>query len=92
TRNVKTNETSALDTDGVFVYVGLLPTTKIFEGQVDMDDNGYIITAHHQRTSAPGVFAAGDVQNPDFRQVVVAAGSGAMAAMAVEKSLSHYPG
>ena len=91
-RNVKTGETSALDTDGVFVYVGLLPATKIFEGQVDMDDDGYIITDRQQRTSVPGVFAAGDVQNPDFRQVVVAAGSGAMAAMAAEKSMSLYPG
>jgi len=90
-RNVKTNETSALDTDGVFVYVGLIPATKIFEGQLDIDDNGYIITDHHQQTSARGVFAAGDVQNPDFRQVVVAAGSGAMAAMAAERFLAGLP-
>ncbi|MFQ6101183.1 MAG: thioredoxin-disulfide reductase [Anaerolineae bacterium] len=88
-RNVKTDETSVLDTDGVFVYIGLIPATKIFKGQVDMDDNGYIITDHRQRTSAQGVFAAGDVQNPEFRQIVVAAGAGAMAAMEVNRFLGR---
>ena len=86
-RNVKTAETSVLDTDGVFVYIGLIPSTKVFQGQLDLDDNGYIITDRNQRTSVRGVFAAGDVHNPDFRQVVVAAGSGAVAAMGVSRFL-----
>ena len=88
-RNVKTGETSVIDTDGVFVYVGLVPSTKIFQGQLDLNDDGYIVTNREQQTSVPGVFAAGDVQNPDFRQAVVAAGSGAMAAMAVDRFLSR---
>jgi thioredoxin reductase (NADPH) len=88
-RNVKTGETSTIDTDGVFIYVGLIPATRIFEGQVDLDANGYVITGRGQRTSVPGVFAAGDVQNPDFRQAVVAAGSGAVAAMAADRFLAE---
>jgi thioredoxin reductase (NADPH) len=59
-RNVKTGEISAIDTDGVFIYIGLIPATKIFEGQVDLDANGYVITDRGLRTSVPGVFAAGD--------------------------------
>jgi len=86
-RNVKTGEISTIETDGVFVYIGLIPATKVFKGQVDLDANGYVITDQRQRTNVPGVFAAGDVQNPDFRQAVVAAGSGAVAAMAASRSL-----
>jgi thioredoxin reductase (NADPH) len=87
-RNVKTGETAQIEADGVFVYVGLLPGTKIFAGQVALDENGYVVTDRRQQTSMPGVFAAGDVQNPDFRQVVVAAGSGAMAAIEAERFLA----
>ena len=90
-RNVKTDATSVLETDGVFVYIGLIPSTKILEGQLDLDENGYVTTDREQRTSVPGVFAAGDVQNPNFRQAVVAAGSGAMAAMAVDRFLAGIP-
>jgi thioredoxin reductase (NADPH) len=88
-RNVKTGETSRIDTDGVFIYVGLIPATKVFEGQVELDADGYVVTGRGQRTSVPGVFAAGDVQNPDFRQAVVAAGSGAVAAMAADRFLAE---
>jgi thioredoxin reductase (NADPH) len=87
-RNVKTKETSVISTDGVFVYIGLIPSTRIFEGQVDLDENGYVVTDRQQRTSVPGVYAAGDVQNPNFRQAVIAAGSGAMAAMEVDRYLA----
>jgi thioredoxin reductase (NADPH) len=90
-RNVKTGEISTVDTDGVFIYIGLIPATKIFEGQMDMDDNGYIVTDRQHQTSVPRVFAAGDVQNPNFRQIVVAAGSGAMAAMEAERLLAGLP-
>jgi len=89
-RNVKTGEQSVLSTDGVFIYIGLVPATKIFADQLELDENGYILTDLRQRTSVEGVFAAGDVQNPDFRQAVIAAGSGAMAAMEAERYLSEH--
>jgi thioredoxin reductase (NADPH) len=91
-RNVKTDETSVIKTDGVFVYVGLIPVTRLFEGQLDLNEQGYIVTDLHQRTSVPGVFAAGDVQSPDFRQVVVAAGAGARAAIEADRYLAEAAG
>jgi thioredoxin reductase (NADPH) len=90
-RNVKTDQETVLDADGVFVYVGLIPATKFIAGQVELDPAGYIVTDAHQRTSVPGVFAAGDVQNPEFRQCVVAAGDGATAAIQAERFLSAHP-
>ncbi len=90
-RNVKTGETSVIEADGVFVYVGMRPGTKLFAGQVELDEQGYIVTDRRQHTSVPGVFAAGDVQNPDFRQIVVAAGSGAVAAIEAERFLAEQP-
>lgn len=88
-RNVKTGETSVIEADGVFVYVGMEPKTEIFAGQVELNEAGYIVTDKHQRTSTPGVFAAGDVQDPDYRQVVIAAGSGAVAAIEAERFLAE---
>jgi thioredoxin reductase (NADPH) len=90
-RNVKTGETSVIEADGVFIYVGMKPGTRLFVDQVEMDEQGYIVTDRHQRTSVPGVFAAGDVQSPDFRQVVVAAGSGAVAAIEAGRFLAESP-
>lgn len=80
-RNVKTNEVSTLETDGVFVYIGHVPNTRLFRGQLELDEQGYIITDKRQRTSVPGVFAAGDAQDAIFRQVVTAAGTGSAAAI-----------
>jgi thioredoxin reductase (NADPH) len=80
-RNVKTDEVSTIETDGVFIYIGHVPNTKLFEGQLDLDETGYIITDRRQRTSVPGVFAAGDVQDAIFRQIVTAAGTGSAAAI-----------
>jgi thioredoxin reductase (NADPH) len=91
-RNVKTSEESQIETDGVFVYVGLLPATKIFQGQLELDANGYVITDRRLRASVPGVFAAGDVQSPSFRQAVIAAGSGAQAAMEADRYLAKTTG
>jgi thioredoxin reductase (NADPH) len=88
-RNLKSGAVTEIETDGVFVYVGLVPATKIFEGQLALDENGYIITDREQQTSVPGVFAAGDVQNPNYRQMVIAAGSGAAAAMKAYRYLSE---
>jgi thioredoxin reductase (NADPH) len=90
-RNVKTDEQTVLDADGVFVYVGLIPATKLVADQVELDEAGYIVTDANQRTNIPGVFAAGDVQNPEFRQCVVAAGDGATAAIQAERYLSVHP-
>jgi thioredoxin reductase (NADPH) len=90
-RNVKTDEQTVLDADGVFLYVGLIPATKLVSGQVELDPAGYIITDARQQTNIPGVFAAGDVQNPEFRQCVVAAGDGATAAIQAERFLSAHP-
>jgi thioredoxin reductase (NADPH) len=91
-RNVKTGETSTIETDGVFVYVGLIPGTKLFEGQLELTEAGYIVADAHQRTSVPGVFAAGDVQSPDFRQVVIAAGAGAKAVIEADRYLAETAG
>lgn len=88
-RNLKTGAESVIPTDGVFVYVGLVPNTQMFQSQLDLTADGYIVTDKRQRTSVPGVFAAGDVQDPWFRQVVVAAGAGAAAAIEAERFLAE---
>lgn len=83
-KNVKTNEESFLEADGCFVFVGYLPISKIFEGKVNMNDKGYILTDRDMRTNIPGVFAAGDVVEKNLRQVITAAADGAIAATAAE--------
>ncbi len=89
-RNVKTGEISRLDVDGVFIAIGHSPTTAVFDGQVALDRDGYVLTAPGTtRTSVPGVFAAGDVQDKIWRQAVTAAGTGCMAALEVEKFLAE---
>ena len=89
-RNVKTGETSVIEAEGVFVYIGMVPKTDLFAGQLELDDQGYIVADRHQHTSVPGVFVAGDVQDPEYRQIVIAAGTGAVAAMEAERFLSEY--
>lgn len=83
-----TGETSRLDVTGMFVAIGHRPTTDLFAGQIDLLDNGYIEVHAGTRTSVPGVFAAGDVQDFTYRQAITAAGSGCMAALDAEHWLS----
>lgn len=90
-KNKKTEEVSDLKVDGMFLAVGHTPNTAVFKGQIDMDEAGYIITSENKAqqtaTSIPGVFACGDVQDPNYRQAITAAGSGCMAAKDAEKYL-----
>lgn len=80
-RNLKTGEEQQLDTDAVFPYVGHVPNTELFKGQIDMDESGYILTDGRTRTNVPGVFAAGDVVDHVYRQAITSAGDGCRAAM-----------
>ncbi len=89
-KNVKTNEESTINVDGVFIAIGHDPNTKMFKGQLDMDEGGYIITKPGTpQTSIPGVFAAGDVQDHTYQQAVTAAGTGCMAALDAERYIAE---
>jgi thioredoxin reductase (NADPH) len=81
----------------VFVYIGHYPNSKLFEGILEMDDHGYLTTDGRTRASVPGIFAAGEIADPVFRQVVTSAGEGCKAAIQAERYLAEledraYPG
>lgn len=87
--NNVTGEKSEIAITGLFIAIGHKPNTDIFKGQLDMDDTGYLITAGKTtKTNLPGVFAAGDVQDKEYRQAITAAGTGCMAALDAERYLA----
>ncbi|MBI3242781.1 MAG: thioredoxin-disulfide reductase [Chloroflexi bacterium] len=88
-RNLKTGQVEQWKTDGVFVFVGHFPNTRLFEGQLAMDDQKFLITDKNRQTSVPGVFAAGEVQDPIFKQAISSAGHGCEAAIAAERWLAE---
>ncbi len=94
-KNVKTNEVNELPTDGVFIFIGHIPSTQIFAGLLELDRHGYIKTDDKRATNVPGVYVAGEAGDPNFRQVVTSAGMGAAAAMQairfLEKNEAHQP-
>ena len=91
-RNVKTGAESVLEAEGMFSYIGNIPNTHLFTGQLDLDDGGYVVTDRQMHTSVPGVFAAGDVQERTLKQVATAVGSGAMAAIEAENFIAELEG
>lgn len=86
--NVKTGQKTELETDGVFIFIGHRPNTELFKGQLEMDERGYLKVNLLQATSVPGVFAAGEAADPNFRQVVTSAGMGAAAAIQADRFLA----
>jgi thioredoxin reductase (NADPH) len=86
-RNLNTGAVSDFPTSAMFLGIGHIPNAKIFEGQLDSDQDGYLKTTNYVFTKVPGVYACGDVQDRRYRQAITAAGSGCMAALEVEKFL-----
>ena len=86
-RNIKTEDETIKPVDGVFIGIGHEPNTRLFRGQLEVDDLGYLITRDGSKTNISGVFAAGDVKDRVYRQAITASGSGCMAAMDAEKFL-----
>ena len=94
-RDVATGDKSVLDVEGMFLGIGHEPNAKMFTGQLDLDDEGYILTRNnvfttHHGVEIPGVFASGDIQDRRYRQAITAAGTGCMAALEVEKYLEGH--
>ncbi|MBI5351688.1 MAG: thioredoxin-disulfide reductase [Chloroflexi bacterium] len=86
-KNVKTGAESTFDTDGLFIFIGHIPNTQMFKGQLDMSDLGYVIVNDKMETNVAGVYAAGEIADPHFRQVITSAGMGAAAAIQATRFL-----
>ena len=87
--DTKDKSERVLPMDGIFVAIGVTPVTELFKGQIELDAQGYIVTDKGGRTNVPGVFAAGDVQDPNYRQAITAAASGCIAAVEAERFLNQ---
>ncbi len=87
-RNVNSGETSEIETDGFFIFIGHIPNSQYFANQLELDEEGYVITDELMRTSIEGVFAAGEIQDSIFRQVATSVGQGTAAAMSAERWLA----
>ena len=81
-----------MEADGLFIAIGHIPNTQLFEGKIDLDEQGYILTDRRQHTNVAGVFAGGDVQDHVFRQAITASGTGCAAAMEAEKYIAELEG
>jgi thioredoxin reductase (NADPH) len=88
-KNVKSGEEITFPTDGVFVFIGHTPNTDLFKGQLEMDGSGYLKVDSKMQTEIPGIYAAGEVMDPTFKQVVSSAGWGAAAAIQATKYLEE---
>ena len=88
-KNLKTGEESTFETDGLFIFIGHTPNSQMFKGQIEMSDLGYVIVNDKMETSVEGVYAAGEISDPHFRQVITSAGMGAAAAIQATKFLEE---
>lgn len=91
-KNVKTGELTEMKTDGVFIFIGHIPNTQLYKGQLEMDESGYLVVDKYMQTNIPGVYAAGEVADSHFRQVVTSTGMGAAAAMQAIHFLEEQEG
>jgi thioredoxin reductase (NADPH) len=89
-KDVAANKVDTLEVGGLFIAIGHEPNTKLFKGQIELDDQGYIVLKNHTQTNVKGVFAAGDVHDHRYRQAITAAAFGCMAAIDVDKYLSEH--
>ncbi len=87
--NVKTGEQKKLSVDGVFIFIGHKPNNEIYKGQIDIDDRGFVVVSQKMETNIPGVYAAGEAADKEFKQVVTSAGMGAAAAIEASRYLSN---
>ena len=89
TRNTVTGEEGRLDTDGVFIFIGHLPNNELYQGKLEMDEDGHLIADTRMRTNIPGIFAAGEIMDKIYKQVATSVGQGCAAAMQTEKFLAE---
>ena len=86
-KNRKTGKKTKFETKGVFIFIGHIPNTELFDGQLDLDEKGYLVANKYMETKKPGIYAAGEVADPHFRQVITSAGMGAVAAIQATRYL-----